>query len=484
MAARFDSRPGFSLVDFEEVGLPIYRLTAIVLTLQPKYFPPIEEFVLKTIEAGLLTPPDVAGLLGVDQRIIEASLTNLIQNDLIFVNSDGTLAITRKTQEILQGEAFIRPREQTISFYFDALIRKARHYGSLPLVTPANLKSLGIREIRGFPARKPDASEIDVRDLDYSMRAAAGPAQNASQLLRIREVGRKENYFLRAIALIYKSKTTDEVRVGFAVDGRLWEEHEHAFSVSNGPAKLGIVDSVLSSDPRPELAMLLGDKLASELSGYISEEGAAERHKQRSAVARFKAELSRKSAASKLTLEARREEEAALGAAMAEVQESEKELAGVLVRPIAVYEHPPLLEEAVRTALHRVLIISPWIAPAVVGAGFIKHIYAALERGVKIYIGYGLDGTGASERPMNSAESELKKVAERNSNFHLARLGNTHAKVLVKDSDFFVVTSFNWLSFKGDPRRAFREEWGTYVGIRRIVDRYAEELLKRFSSPV
>ena len=60
------------------------------------------------------------------------------------------------------------------------------------------------------------------------------------------------------------------------------------------------------------------------------------------------------------------------------------------------------------------------------------------------------------------------------------RLGDTHAKVLIKDTDWFVTTSFNWLSFKGDPRRTFREEWGTQVGIRSIVASYATEVLQRF----
>ena len=50
------------------------------------------------------------------------------------------------------------------------------------------------------------------------------------------------------------------------------------------------------------------------------------------------------------------------------------------------------------------------------------------------------------------------------------RLGNTHAKVLICDKRFLIITSFNWLSFKGDPKRTFRDERGTYVAVPEKID--------------
>ena len=60
------------------------------------------------------------------------------------------------------------------------------------------------------------------------------------------------------------------------------------------------------------------------------------------------------------------------------------------------------------------------------------------------------------------------------------RLGDTHAKILIKDDDWLVITSFNWLSFRGDPKRTFREEWGTRVAIPDQVAAYALKILERF----
>jgi len=61
-------------------------------------------------------------------------------------------------------------------------------------------------------------------------------------------------------------------------------------------------------------------------------------------------------------------------------------------------------------------------------------------------------------------------------------LGNTHAKVLIKDSEFAAITSFNWLSFKGDPHRTFRDEQGTLLQVSELVDGKFRELEPRFSS--
>lgn len=65
-------------------------------------------------------------------------------------------------------------------------------------------------------------------------------------------------------------------------------------------------------------------------------------------------------------------------------------------------------------------------------------------------------------------------------NFNFRRFGDTHAKILLKDSDFYVVSSFNWLSFRGDPAKPFREEWGNVISIPSEVDSFFDELEGRF----
>ena len=84
-----DLKPAFALVDFAEVGLPVYKLTVTFLTLEPKKYAPIDEFVLKCIDAGMITAEDISGLLGIEDRVVEGCLTNLIRDDDVFATPDG-----------------------------------------------------------------------------------------------------------------------------------------------------------------------------------------------------------------------------------------------------------------------------------------------------------------------------------------------------------------------------------------------------------
>lgn len=71
-------------------------------------------------------------------------------------------------------------------------------------------------------------------------------------------------------------------------------------------------------------------------------------------------------------------------------------------------------------------------------------------------------------------------LADEFANFELRRFGNTHEKVLVKDSEFIVLTSFNWLSFRGDPSRELRYERGIKVTDPSYVEKEYALLEARF----
>jgi len=151
---------------------------------------------------------------------------------------------------------------------------------------------------------------------------------------------------------------------------------------------------------------------------------------------------------------------------------------------VPVYEHPEILEQAMSAAVRRLLIVSPWIRRAVVNDAFLQGLKRACKRGVKVSIGFGL-GEDPGERPQDKeARQSLEKLSEELELLNVRRLGDTHAKVLVKDSEFFVITSFNWLSFRGDPSKPFREEWGTIVCEPALVDEFYVEIIERFAETV
>ena len=77
VARRYDNRVGFDLVSCREVGLPVYKITVQALTQIRKPIPPIEEYVLKAIDAGLSAEEEIAGFLGLERSILREAMIAL-----------------------------------------------------------------------------------------------------------------------------------------------------------------------------------------------------------------------------------------------------------------------------------------------------------------------------------------------------------------------------------------------------------------------
>lgn len=104
---------------------------------------------------------------------------------------------------------------------------------------------------------------------------------------------------------------------------------------------------------------------------------------------------------------------------------------------------------------------------------FLGSIESLLRKGVKVYIGYGLsdDGGPGEKQPITrQAKEALGNLQKRFNNLTVKLVGNTHRKQLVSDDRFAVLTSFNWLSFRGDPKARARDEAGYLFSDRQLVD--------------
>ena len=326
-------------------------------------------------------------------------------------------------------------------------------------------------------ARAPELDEIDIRDVIEVVRLDAGRTESPRQLLRINSIERRDRVFLAAVALAYRAESGGALQVAFAIDGRLSAEHEAAFAKAGGPEKTKVFRGLHQRAAPPPMVEVLGKDLSRRVEQAAGVQTNASELRREARVMRERLDAEQHQGAR--APQAKTDSAGDIGKRLEDVQAQLEELE---VRPLAVYEHPPLLRRAVERADERVMVISPWIRRAVVTPDFVETIRHALDRGVSVYVGYGLGEEDKKEKQWDEdARKELERLAEGRKNFILRRLGNTHAKVLVKDREFFVISSFNWLSFKGDPNHTFREEWGTLVGIPSVVDEYFEKMVKRFS---
>lgn len=116
---------------------------------------------------------------------------------------------------------------------------------------------------------------------------------------------------------------------------------------------------------------------------------------------------------------------------------------------IETEQHKEYLLYTLKNVKKAVYIHSPWVRYNVVKE-YKKHIESALQKGIKVFIKYGLKPRNRFEKtPIDPKSKELfTEWSKEYPNFK-AITDNNHSKILIYDNDFMIVGSFNWLSFGG-----------------------------------
>lgn len=498
---RYDNRPGFDLVSCQEVGLPVYKVTVDVLTQIRKPIPPIEEFVLKAIDAGLSYEEEIAGFLGLEISTTREAMVNLrLSEDIDLIAPDASQLqiwkLTKKGERTLREAKIIVPEERTFDINFDGLLRIPRWYGQFErsLLKPKDLRDEGILEIEPSPKRPPELSDLRIKDIDAiickifeNVRDWKPQNKQELDLLALKAIERRQRFFQPSTALVYKAKGSDEIQVAFIVDDILSSEHEAAFARSNGAKKIRsqILNALQKNEPLKFAEDLLGQEFVS--ANLVDPDTITAK------VAEAKAEIEAQIEVAQEKLD-QTENEEEKNQLIQQLEEKEQQilqlqsrmeamLASVPMRWLEMYEHRPLLEQAFKDTRERLMIISPWIRANSVNRWFLQQFENLLKRGVKAYIGYGYEKEEKNQYPRDiEAEKSLRKLAEKYpDSFLLKRLGDTHAKILISDAKFAVTTSFNWLSFKGERDRTFRDERGTLVSDPYKIDELFDNLFRRLT---
>jgi hypothetical protein len=490
VARRYDNRTGFDIVSIKEIGLPVYKITVQALTLQRKPIPPIEEFVLKVIDVGFSSEEDIGGSLGLEPSNVREAMINLrMSDDIDLIAPDGSLMqewkLTKKGEGTLRDAKIIVPEERSFDINFDGILRHPRWYGRLEsrLLKPKDLRDQGIIEIDPFPKKPPDLSDLKLKDVDDIIRQIEGVSKakfkREQDLLALKAIERRQRFFQPALALIYKAKDSDDVQVAFAIDGMLSNEHEAAFARANGAKKLRILEELKESAPIQLAEEVLGREFVAQAPLE-----AVEVLKEEVSSVQTQIETDQKSLEQAETDEDKATKMRKIIEQQRQIDQLKSQLNSVPVRWLEVYEHRPLLEQALQNSKERLMIISPWIRASSVDRQFIQQFENLLKRGVKVFIGHGLGEQEDNKKYQSDiqAEKNIQKLASQyQKNFFLKRLGDTHAKILISDTKFAVTTSFNWLSFKGDRDRTFRDERGTLVSDAQKINELFDSYIERFN---
>jgi hypothetical protein len=123
-------------------------------------------------------------------------------------------------------------------------------------------------------------------------------------------------------------------------------------------------------------------------------------------------------------------------------------------RTLAIWETKNKFIEALKSVKQRILIESPWIKRAT--KEYIPYFETILQAGKRLIILYGISEHDEHDHETVMSLLELQKKYSKNfSMIHLPghfrnrklRLTGTHRKLVIKDDEYYIAGSFNFLSF-------------------------------------
>lgn len=446
VARRFERRPGYDLIDYADVALPLYRLTVDSITMIHHGIPPIKEFVMRCLAKNLVRADEIAGFLGIDVATVLATLGQLKSDRYITSDEDGCSGLTPRGHDVLGKAMESSPQDEMLVFLYDRLLLKPIRLPPEELLAPANIDPKRMIEIRPYPAEGPEIEQIALPEVVHVLAQHAGGRDALGRdILRLKKIVRRVRLYRPGVALVYKKHRSSEIQIAFIIDEARNEALEHAFAERGGPKKMGFIKSIDDSAALSDLRRYLGPDILKK----VAEQEASEDMRQTVSLARIRhqATLAKAERRSALDASAASADAEAVASAAQDLAKAEAQLSSFAVRPIAPFEIAEFLEAAFERCDQELLVSSRIVDRSIVDALFLKRLEEILNRGVRVV--FSLREPPKPESPA----IELERLNKRYSNFEISTGGRgSQFHHLVCDDKFALICNRPMLGNLGKVR--------------------------------
>jgi DNA-binding MarR family transcriptional regulator len=466
VARRHQFREGFNLVDYAEVGLPVFRLTIEAVTTTFRSIPAIQEFVMRCMALDEGSEAAIAGMLGLKLDLVEGAVNGLVSDGLASraaaPGDQATFRLTEAGERRLAEEREEVPQEEMLVIDYDGIRRMPIRLAGENVMRASDLKLHGAVEVRPYPAEPPPISELSIPDVSRVIRRQGGDEFRRT-VLALKRIVRRNNVFREAVALVYAADRGAEVQVAFAIDGQLSEAHERAFAEHGGPRKMGFLRAINEGDARKRLERLIGKEMlartadADRLIDFRREDAAA-REEIRAILPAAQVGSGGRSGPAAAALQAAKEKLSVAGHA----------IGSLAVRPMAPFEQNDLLEEALTNARRQLIVTSAGIWPHIVNGYMLRALDHLMSERVEIDI-----ATCVAPQPEPRNGDAYDPVAEltrrsRREALRLLQIRQCEHYFLIQDDELAVVSN---RPFLGDIARrvGFQRVQGLVVRSRPLV---------------
>ncbi len=465
-----DSIKGYRLATYYKAAFPVYRIKCEIILQRKKELGLIQEFCLKYIKAGAKNTDNLMNFLGLEEKVIISNILNLHQLDMVnYKFATKEVILTSKGIETLEKNIFLAPEQLDYTFLIDGITGEYQINESL---------DKGERVRRSFHMipfieNKPEIDEIDLNKI----KKVADKQQRLNNnnyldgdILSVKSIDKIEKVYRKLNVLVFTNDKGDfEIQV-YDINKRMQQYETKLISLIG--KRFNIIPTVeFDSEIDNKGTSLINEakirkkvEEANEILDNIKEIESKVQEIESIDVESDEEYLTKTMQIDRLKKEL----------------EMEKQKIKYAPKILNTYEHRPILIKALREAKKQVVIVSPWIKNDATDSELRGEIRKTMSRKVKVVICYGI--SNKIEQDVKKAINllnELKEDKAISKYLSLVKLGNTHEKVLVCDDKFTVITSFNWLSFKGDPKKGFRQETGSLLEGKDSADRMLSNLQSR-----
>lgn len=425
--------PGHTLLAAEPCYVPSSVLTVDVLAEEIEDIDAAQKYALAAMLNGINSVDDLELVMGLTPQDTATTVAGLLRSEFVDYRPPAPgqprlLTLLPNGLDAARDARVRRPKATTIQVVYDRLTRAVTNWRKNSLIRVGAAKGSNAILV-------PQRTGVDVEKSELSVAAVSaaidGYSRSDFKILGVTGVTENRGFYRDAILLVYRDLDSSAVRLGIEIDGQWSEAHLAALEDIDAVSKLGISSAAeiayeSTDDPGPRLS---------------------------------------------------RDEVIAIQAALAIENATVPDLKldqldRTAIRWLSMADHPGWLDDAMTAPKRRLLIISPWITSSVVNRQFAGRL-EQLARHTDVTIFWGF---GDNAKTDQTALKLLHDVAHRSQRLAVVRVDDTHAKVLVSDG-YYVKTSFNWLSFRGDRSRKFRQEEGDLVTDQVLADRAYERYM-------
>ncbi|MFX1821803.1 hypothetical protein PV768_18650 [Pseudarthrobacter sp. CC4] len=392
------SRPGMRLVGIVRVALPVTVVNVDVVAQEKKPLDLLEEFVLRMIDAGLETIPQIADLCGLNEELVSnVTLSQVADGTLLYSPHTNSFELTPMGDKLVQDLVELKPVLWEFPVTFDRLSWVVVDYPRASLMSRSDAVS--------------DSRTV----LPYSRKGVLGRDEITPAALNnvLKFKGRKELTVLEvrstrfssykclpADLLVFRGDTNEDTSLALVIEGELSQRQDLALAKWNAQ---DVVDICLETRAVPHIDGSPREPLDEEHPIFTG-------------------------------------------------QETEERSA----REVRDFQHHELLQRALSTSKAFVKIASVRLSKAVVDEHFCRLVDNGLKRRVKIDIVYSADPDVAHDQ---EAVRRLQQLQESHRNLHVQQIAGQYEERLAFDG-WRVTGDFPWLSHRTYPQQTLRSYVG------------------------